>query len=145
VAYVMLDLTRRDKDVRKFIQNLERWLIGTAAAFGIEAGPREGRVGVWVDRGRGREDKIAAIGVRLRRWVSFHGIAFNVAPDLTHFGGITPCGISNPLYGVTSLDDLGLNTTMEDFDTALHLSFVEIFGDAKRVEAPDLSAYQTPA
>ncbi|MBO6728239.1 MAG: lipoyl(octanoyl) transferase LipB [Maricaulis sp.] len=145
VAYVMLDLTRRDKDVRKFIQNLERWLIGTAAAFGVEAGPREGRVGVWVDRGRGREDKIAAIGVRLRRWVSFHGIAFNVAPDLTHFGGITPCGISNPLYGVTSLDDLGLNTTMEDFDTALHLSFVEIFGDAKRVEAPDLSAYQTAA
>jgi lipoyl(octanoyl) transferase len=77
--------------------------------------------------------------------VSFHGIAFNVAPDLTHFGGITPCGISNPLYGVTSLDDLGLKTTMEDFDTALHLSFVEIFGDAKRVEAPDLSAYQTAA
>lgn len=145
VAYVMLDLTRRDKDVRKFIQNLEHWLIGTAAAFGIEAGPREGRVGVWVDRGRGREDKIAAIGVRLRRWVSFHGIAFNVAPDLTHFGGITPCGISNPLYGVTSLQDLGLDTKMEDFDTALHLSFVEIFGDAKRVEAPDLSAYQTAA
>ena len=103
------------------------------------AGPREGRVGVWVDRGAGREDKIAAIGVRLRRWVSFHGIAFNVAPDLSHFGGITPCGISDPRYGVTSLKDLGLDVRLADFDSALHLAFTEIFGDARRVEAPVLT------
>lgn len=139
VAYVMLDLTRRGRDVRAFIQNLEKWLIGTAAQFDVVAGPREGRVGVWVDRGAGREDKIAAIGVRLRRWVSFHGIAFNVAPDLSHFGGITPCGISDPRYGVTSLKDLGLDVRLADFDSALHLAFTEIFGDARRVEAPVLT------
>jgi lipoyl(octanoyl) transferase len=140
VAYVMLDLTRRGRDVRQFIQNLEHWLIGTAAQFNVTAGPREGRVGVWVDRGQGREDKIAAIGVRLRRWVSFHGIAFNVAPDLSHFGGITPCGISNPLYGVTSLEDLGHDTSMIDFDAALHVAFTDIFGAARRVDAPELGA-----
>ena len=140
VAYIMLDLTRRGRDVRAFIQDLERWLIGAAAQFGVEAGPREGRVGVWVDRGQGREDKIAAIGVRLRRWVSFHGIAFNVAPDLAHFGGITPCGISDPRYGVTSLADLGHPATLADFDAALHLAFTEVFGEARRVEAPVLSA-----
>ncbi len=139
VAYVMLDLTRRGRDVRAFIQNLEKWLIGTAAQFDVVAGPREGRVGVWVDRGAGREDKIAAIGVRLRRWVSFHGIAFNVAPDLSHFGGITPCGISDPRYGVTSLKDLGLDVSLADFDSALHLAFTEIFGDARRIEAPVLT------
>ncbi|MAK65245.1 MAG: lipoate-protein ligase B, partial [Maricaulis sp.] len=122
-----------------FIQSLERWLIGAAAQFGVEAGPRDGRVGVWVDRGGGREDKIAAIGVRLRRWVSFHGIAFNVAPDLSHFGGITPCGISDPRYGVTSLKDLGLDVSLADFDSALHLAFTEIFGDARRIEAPVLT------
>ncbi|WP_203292701.1 lipoyl(octanoyl) transferase LipB [Maricaulis parjimensis] len=138
VAYVMLDLTRRGRDVRAFIQSLEKWLIGTAAQFDVVAGPREGRVGVWVDRGAGREDKIAAIGVRLRRWVSFHGIAFNVAPDLSHFGGITPCGISDPRYGVTSLKDLGLDVSLDDFDSALHLAFTEIFGDARRVGAPAL-------
>lgn len=140
VAYVMLDLTRRGRDVRAFIQSLEKWLIGTAAQFDVVAGPREGRVGVWVDRGQEREDKIAAIGVRLRRWVSFHGIAFNVAPDLSHFGGITPCGISDPRYGVTSLQDLGLDVSMADFDTALHLAFTEIFGEARRVEAPSLDS-----
>ena len=140
VAYVMLDLTRRGRDVRALIQSLEKWLIATAAQFDVVAGPREGRVGVWVDRGAEREDKIAAIGVRLRRWVSFHGIAFNVAPDLTHFGGITPCGISDPRYGVTSLKDLGLDVSMADFDTALHLAFTEIFGDARRVGAPLLDA-----
>ncbi len=140
VAYVMLDLTRRGRDVRAFIQSLEKWLIATAAQFDVVAGPREGRVGVWVDRGAEREDKIAAIGVRLRRWVSFHGIAFNVAPDLGHFGGITPCGISDPRYGVTSLKDLGLDVSMADFDTALHLAFTEIFGDARRVDAPGLDA-----
>ncbi|WP_417477052.1 lipoyl(octanoyl) transferase LipB [Maricaulis sp.] len=139
VAYVMLDLTKRGRDARKFVCNLERWLIATAASFGIEAGTREGRVGVWVERGDGREDKIAAIGVRLRRWVSFHGIAFNIAPDLTHFSGITPCGISNPLYGVTSLADLGIKASMTDFDAALHLGFNEIFGPARMVSPPVLA------
>jgi lipoyl(octanoyl) transferase len=138
VAYVMLDLTKRGRDVRQFIQNLENWLIASAAQFGVTAGPREGRVGVWVDRGQGKEDKIAAIGVRLRRWVSFHGIAFNVAPDLSHFGGITPCGISNPLYGVTSLRDLGHDAELADFDAALHLAFTEIFGAARQVAPPSL-------
>ncbi|MEA1941618.1 MAG: lipoyl(octanoyl) transferase LipB [Pseudomonadota bacterium] len=140
VAYIMLDLTRRGRDVRAFIQNLETWLIRAAAQFGVEAGPREGRVGVWVDRGGGREDKIAAIGVRLRRWVSFHGIAFNVDPDLTHFSGITPCGISDPRYGVTSLADLGHSVTMADFDAALHLAFLDTFGEARRAGAPVLAA-----
>ena len=140
VAYVMLDLTRRGRDVRAFIQSLERWLIGAAAQFGVEAGPRDGRVGVWVDRGGGREDKIAAIGVRLRRWVSFHGIAFNVDPDLSHFGGITPCGISDPRYGVTSLAALGHTVTMADFDAALHLAFLDAFGEARRVDAPALAS-----
>ena len=148
VAYVMLDLTRRGRDARKFVCNLEKWLIASAAAFNVEAGTREGRIGVWVERGaengRGREDKIAAIGVRLRRWVSFHGIAFNVAPDLSHFGGITPCGISNPLYGVTSLADLGIDVSMAEFDTALHLAFTEVFGAARRAAppaiAPDVAA-----
>lgn len=138
VAYVMLDLTKRGRDARKFVCNLERWLIESAAAFGVEAGTREGRVGVWVERGDSREDKIAAIGVRLRRWVSFHGIAFNVAPDLTHFSGITPCGISNPLYGVTSLADLGVRASMDDFDAALHLAFNHVFGPASRVSPPAL-------
>ncbi|MBR9826211.1 MAG: lipoyl(octanoyl) transferase LipB [Alphaproteobacteria bacterium] len=140
VAYVMLDLTKRGRDARKFVQNMEKWLVDTAAAFGITAGTRDGRVGVWVDLGDGREDKIAAIGVRLRRWVSFHGIAFNVAPDLSHFGGITPCGISNPLYGVTSLEKLGKTASMDDFDVALHLAFTDIFGQARKVDAPELLA-----
>ena len=141
VAYVMLDLTRRGRDVRAFVRSLERWLIGAAAQFGIEAGPRDGRVGVWVDRGPDREDKIAAIGIRLRRWVSFHGIAFNVAPDLSHFGGITPCGISDPRYGVTSLADLGHGATMDDFDAALHLAFSDVFGQARRAPEPVLDRF----
>ncbi|RKR03146.1 lipoyl(octanoyl) transferase LipB [Maricaulis maris] len=142
VAYVMLDLTRRGRDVRKFIQSLEDWLIGAAAQFGIEAGIRDGRVGVWVDRSGGREDKIAAIGVRLRRWVSFHGIAFNVDPDLSHFTGITPCGISDPRYGVTSLADLGHDISMADFDVALHLAWTQAFGDVTRANPPRLQAAQ---
>ncbi len=142
VAYVMLDLTRRGRDARKFVCDLEKWLIASAAAFGVSAGTREGRIGVWVERdaenGAGREDKIAAIGVRLRRWVSFHGIAFNVAPDLSHFGGITPCGISDPLYGVTSLADLGIDVSMAEFDTALHRAFTQVFGATRMVPAPAL-------
>ncbi|MEJ1994790.1 MAG: lipoyl(octanoyl) transferase LipB [Limibacillus sp.] len=125
VAYVMLDLKRREPDVRRFVQNLEEWVIRALARFNVEGQRREGRVGIWVDRGDGREDKIAAIGVRLRRWVSFHGISINLEPDLSHFGGIVPCGIKE--HGVTSLVDLGLPVTMADLDQALQQTFEEAF------------------
>ena len=131
VVYVMLDLRKRDRDVTRFVADLERWLIGALARFNVRGEVREGRVGVWVERkgpGWAREDKIAAIGVRLRKWVSFHGIAFNVEPDLEHFSGITPCGISGPRFGVTSLVDLGLPVTMHDADAALRASFEDVFG-----------------
>lgn len=129
VAYVMLDLTARGKDVRGFVRGLEAWIIGALAEFGVEAGVREGRVGVWVERkgpGWSREDKIAAIGVKVRRWVSFHGISLNVEPDLDHFGGIVPCGIAD--HGVTSLVDLGRPVTMDEADAALKASFERVFG-----------------
>jgi lipoyl(octanoyl) transferase len=131
VVYVMLDLRRRGRDVTRFVHDLERWLIATLARFNVRGEVREGRVGVWVERkgpGWSREDKIAAIGVRLRKWVSYHGIAFNVEPDLEHFSGITPCGISGPQYGVTSLVDLGLPASMADADAALRAAFEEVFG-----------------
>ncbi|MCB9960935.1 MAG: lipoyl(octanoyl) transferase LipB [Hyphomonas sp.] len=131
VAYVMLDLATRGRDVRAFVQNLEKWIITALAGFNVEAGPRDGRIGVWVDRtqagGPLREDKIAAIGVRLKRWVSFHGISLNVEPDLEHFAGITPCGIADPRYGVTSLADLGIPASMADADIALRDAFETIF------------------
>jgi len=140
VAYVMLDLTRRGRDARKFVNDLERWLIDALDRFNVVGERRCGRVGVWVNRtqpgGPEREDKIAAIGIRLRRWVSFHGIALNVEPDLTHFGGITPCGISDPRYGVTSLVDLGLPVTMDDADDALKSSFEAVFGATERADPP---------
>ena len=129
VAYVMLDLNRRGKDVRAFVAALERWIIGALAAFNVRGETREDRVGVWVrrpDKGNGAEDKIAAIGIRVRRWVTYHGISLNVEPDLGHFAGIVPCGIRG--HGVTSLVDLGLPVTMEDADMALKASFVEVFG-----------------
>ena len=129
VAYVMLDLDRRGKDLRAFVAALERWIIGALAAFNVRGETREDRVGVWVrrpDKGNGAEDKIAAIGIRVRRWVTYHGISLNVEPDLGHFAGIVPCGIRG--HGVTSLVDLGLPVTMEDADMALKASFVEVFG-----------------
>jgi lipoyl(octanoyl) transferase len=131
VAYVMLDLNRRQKDIRAFVQALEHWIIDTLWRFNVEGHIRDGRVGVWVERrDKGyaplTEDKIAAIGIKLRRWVSFHGISLNVEPDLSHFGGIVPCGITE--HGVTSLLDLGLPVTMDDVDYALRLSFEAIFG-----------------
>jgi lipoyl(octanoyl) transferase len=134
VIYVMLDLNKRGRDVRKFVCNLEKWVIDTLAEFNITAERRTGRVGVWVTRpekpanfdGSAREDKIAAIGVKLRRWVSFHGISINVEPDLTHFDGIVPCGIRE--HGVTSLVDLGLPVTMMDLDLALMRQFEAVFG-----------------
>jgi lipoyl(octanoyl) transferase len=134
VAYVMLDLKRRRPDVRAYVAALEQWIIATLAAFNVRGERREDRVGVWVarpDKGVGFEDKIAAIGVRLRRWVSFHGIAINVEPDLSHFAAIVPCGISDPRYGVTSLVDLGLPVTMTDLDVALRAAFAEVFGEPK--------------
>jgi lipoyl(octanoyl) transferase len=131
VAYVMLDLKRRRPDVRAYVAGLEEWIIRTLDAFNVRGERREDRVGVWVrrpDKGPGHEDKIAAIGVRLRRWVSFHGIAINVEPELSHFSAIVPCGVVDPRYGVTSLVDLGLPVTMEDVDVALRQAFVEVFG-----------------
>ena len=133
VAYVMLDLKRRQPDVRAFVASLEEWIIRTLAAFNVRGERREDRVGVWVrrpDKGIGHEDKIAAIGVRLRRWVSFHGIAINVEPDLRHFDAIVPCGVADPRYGVTSLVDLGLPVTLADVDIALRQAFEEVFGSA---------------
>jgi len=133
VAYVMLDLKRRRPDVRAYVAGLEEWIIRTLAAFNVRGERREDRVGVWVkrpDKGAGFEDKIAAIGVRLRRWVSFHGIAINVEPELSHFSAIVPCGVVDPRYGVTSLVDLGLPVTMEDVDVALRQAFAEVFGAA---------------
>ena len=131
VAYVMLDLKRRRPDVRAYVASLEAWLIDALAEFGVEGGVREDRVGVWVKRptkGAAAEDKIAAIGVRVRRWVTFHGVALNLRPDLTHFAGIVPCGIAGAHYGVTSLKDLGLDITMEDVDAALNRAFATRFG-----------------
>jgi lipoyl(octanoyl) transferase len=126
VGYVMLDLKRRKPDVRAFVFDLEQWLIETLALFNVRGERREGRVGIWVARAGGREDKIAAIGVRLRRWVSFHGVSLNVEPDLSHFSGIVPCGVSE--HGVTSLADLGILVTMADVDVAMQQAFRKVFG-----------------
>ncbi|MBV8848307.1 MAG: lipoyl(octanoyl) transferase LipB [Methylobacteriaceae bacterium] len=136
VAYVMLDLRRRRQDVRAFVAALEAWIIATLAGFNIRGERREDRVGVWVARpekapglsGEGAEDKIAAIGIRVRRWVTFHGIALNVEPDLLHFSGIVPCGVSAAHLGVTSLVDLGLPVTMPELDAVLRREFEAIFG-----------------
>ncbi len=142
VAYVMLDLKRRRPDVRAYVAGLEEWIIRTLAAFNVRGERREDRVGVWVrrpDKGAGYEDKIAAIGVRLRRWVSFHGIAINVEPELSHFSAIVPCGVVDPRYGVTSLVDLGLPMTIEDVDVALRQAFEEVFG-ATAAHLPEATA-----
>jgi len=131
VAYVMLDLRQRRPDVRAYVAGLEQWIIRTLAAFNVRGERREDRVGVWVarpEKGQGFEDKIAAIGVRVRRWVSLHGIAINVEPELSHFSAIVPCGVTDPRYGVTSLADLGLTATSMDVDIALRLAFEEVFG-----------------
>ena len=125
VGYVMLNLKQRKADVRAFVHDLEEWLIATLAHFNVKGERRDGRVGIWVARGS-REDKIAAIGVRVRRWVTFHGVSLNVDPDLTHYSGIVPCGISE--RGVTSLHDLGLAIAMADVDVALKISFAATFG-----------------
>jgi lipoyl(octanoyl) transferase len=131
VAYAMLDLKQRKPDVRAYVRDLEQWLIETLAQFGVDGERREGRVGIWVSRGptstsNEREDKIAALGVRIKRWVTLHGVALNVAPDLSHFSGIIPCGMRG--HGVTSLADLGIAATVADVDIALKQNFKKIFG-----------------
>ncbi|TCS62422.1 lipoyl(octanoyl) transferase [Primorskyibacter sedentarius] len=135
VAYVMLDVGRRGRDVRQFVKTLEEWVIATLDEFNLRGHIRDGRVGVWIERddkpltatGAKQEDKIAAIGIRLRKWISFHGISINVEPDLEHFSGIVPCGITE--HGVTSLVDLGLPVTMTDLDVALRHSFDNVVGE----------------
>jgi len=138
VAYVMLDLTARGRDARAFVRALEAWIVGALAALGVNGQVRQGRVGVWVDRagpdGRPEEAKIAAIGVRLRRWVSYHGVSLNVAPDLAHFAGIVPCGLAG--FAVTSLADLGRATSMETTDHALRAAFEATFGPTADAQAP---------
>lgn len=127
VVYVMMDLNRRGPDIRSFVCNLEKWLIDTLACFDVAGERREGRVGIWVRRpGSGTEDKIAAVGIRVRRWVTYHGLSINLNPDLSHYSGIVPCGISE--HGVTSLAALGLNITMAELDAALRKTFTPIFG-----------------
>jgi lipoyl(octanoyl) transferase len=138
VAYAMLDLNKRGRDVRKFVHDMETWVIAALAEFNVKGEIREGRVGVWVERddkpltvtGKKAEDKVAAIGLRIRKWVSFHGLSINVEPDLSHFDGIVPCGITE--YGVTSMVDLGLPITMDDVDIALRRAFDDVF------ETPDV-------
>ncbi len=135
VVYVMLDVAARGRDVRQFVADLEAWIIATLAEFNVTGERREGRIGIWVTRpdktplpdGSPREDKIAALGIRIRKWISFHGLSINVEPDLNHFDGIVPCGIRD--HGVTSLVDLGLPVTMEDVDVALKRTFGQVFGE----------------
>ena len=143
VAYVMLDLKSRGGDVRALVSALEQWITGTLAAFNVKGETRPGRVGIWVkrpgragDEGEAREDKIAAIGLRVSRWVTTHGVSLNVEPDLAHYRGIVPCGISD--HGVTSLADLGLPVTMADADVALRQNFERVFGPVRFAERPGL-------
>jgi lipoyl(octanoyl) transferase len=131
VASVLLDLKRRDGDLRRHVERLEEWVIRALADFGILGERRAGRVGIWVDRGAGREDKIAAIGVRVRHWITYHGVAVNLAPALEHFDGIVPCGIAAPGLGVTSLADLGAGADMAALDAALARHFLPVFGQAR--------------
>ena len=135
VAYVMLDLQRRTPDLRRYVAALETWLIATLAEFNIRGERREDRVGVWVrrpDKGEGAEDKIAAIGIRVRRWATFHGVSLNVEPDLSHFSGIVPCGIRG--HGVTSFVDLGIPVTMPEADSILRAAFERVFGETVAVQ-----------
>lgn len=139
IVYVMLDMKRRGGDVRALVANLERWVIRALSRFNVKGETRDGRVGIWVKRpekGEGKEDKIAAIGLRVSRWVTTHGISLNVEPDLSHYAGIVPCGISE--HGVTSLADLGLPVSMDEADMALIAAFEEIFAPVRRVAAPEM-------
>ena len=135
VAYVMLDLRRRGGDLRQYVWSLEEWIIRSLDALGVAAERRCGRVGIWIDRGNGRDDKIASIGVRVRRWVSYHGISVNLDPDLSHFAGIVPCGIHG--HGVTSLADLGVAATMRELDAALMKTWPDVFDTPAPRMSPD--------
>ncbi|HLL27894.1 MAG TPA: lipoyl(octanoyl) transferase LipB [Xanthobacteraceae bacterium] len=137
VAYAMLDLKRRGADVRRYVLALEEWIIRALAQFGVTGERRADRIGVWVkrpDKGEGCEDKIAALGIRVKRWVTLHGISLNVAPDLSHYAGILACGVAEQKWGVTSLNDLGVKASMQDVDAALRASFEEIFGPVRVIE-----------
>jgi lipoyl(octanoyl) transferase len=142
VAYVMLDLKRRGPDLRRYVATLEEWIIRTLAAFNVRGERREDRIGVWVrrpDKGEGFEDKIAAIGIRVTRWVTLHGMALNVAPDLSHFAGIVPCGVQESRYGVTSLADLAVRASMADVDRVLRREFEGLFGPTS-IRHPEVRA-----
>lgn len=146
IGYVMLDLKRRAQDIRRFVATIEEWIIRTVATFDVHGERRDDRVGVWVrrpDKGEGFEDKIAAIGVRVQHWVTLHGFALNVAPDLAHFSGIVPCGVSEPRYGVTSLADLARQAPMAEIDRVLRAEFERLFGetvDAQSVPSTENSS-----
>jgi lipoyl(octanoyl) transferase len=147
VGYVMLDLKRRAPDVRRFVATLEAWIIQTLAAFNVRGERRDDRVGVWVrrpDKGAGFEDKIAAIGIRVRQWVTLHGIALNVEPDLSHFSGIVPCGVAERRYGITSLTDLGITATLPEVDMALRAAFEPLFGATQTVQTVDSTENNSP-
>jgi lipoyl(octanoyl) transferase len=140
VVYVMLDLKRRGPDVRRFVASLEEWIIRTLSRFNVRSERREDRIGVWVrrpDKGAGYEDKIAAIGIRVTRWVTLHGMALNVEPDLSHFAGIVPCGVSAERFGVTSLADLGIVASMPEVDMVLRQEFEALFGPTANVQAAE--------
>jgi lipoyl(octanoyl) transferase len=147
VGYVMLDLKRRAPDVRRFVATIEQWLIDALAHFNVRGERRDERIGVWVrrpDKGDDREDKIAAIGIRVRQWVTLHGFALNVDPDLSHFSGIVPCGVTEPRYGVTSLTDLGLTASMAELDVALRAAFAPLFGAAVEAQTVDSTENVSP-
>jgi lipoyl(octanoyl) transferase len=147
VGYVMLDLKRRAPDVRRFVATIEQWLIDALARFNVRGERRDERIGVWVrrpDKGTDREDKIAAIGIRVRQWVTLHGFALNVDPDLSHFSGIVPCGVAEPRYGVTSLADLGLTVSMPEVDSALRAAFAPLFGRVAHAQTVDSTENVSP-
>ena len=147
VGYVMLDLKRRAPDVRRFVATIEQWLIDALVRFNVRGARRDERIGVWVrrpDKGAGCEDKIAAIGIRVRQWVTLHGFALNVDPDLSHFAGIVPCGVSEPRYGVTSLSDLGRTVSMPEVDSALRAAFVPLFGAVAHAHTVDSTENASP-
>jgi lipoyl(octanoyl) transferase len=147
VGYIMLDLKRRTPDVRRFVVTIEEWIIRTLAAFDVRGERREDRVGVWVrhpDRGESAEDKIAAIGIRVRQWVTLHGFSLNVAPDLSHFSGIVPCGVSDRRYGVTSLADLGRSISMSEVDRMLRAEFAKLFGATADAQEPPSAENSSP-
>jgi lipoyl(octanoyl) transferase len=147
VGYLMLDLKRRAQDVRRFVATIEQWIIQTLAVFNVQGERRDDRIGVWVrrlEKGQSAEDKIAAIGIRVQRWVTLHGFSLNVAPDLSHFSGIVPCGVSDQRYGITSLADLGVPAVMREVDKVLRAEFEKLFGRTTETQAPASTENNSP-